>query len=183
MPTLEEKKSQLESLKNEIKQAEASLESDFATFCTEQLKEEDENLFFEDRKKFILKILQMQNDFLKDKLAGKVQQAQELHADINAQEGQEAMQAVQEAFMQKHPDANMEELINFYNQDIPPRFKAQLDQLEGVDFYEALYQAYQSFNAGAQEAAADKEPLPQRLNGQAASPQTTNTNNAVMDRF
>lgn len=183
MPTLEDKKKQLESLKNEIDQAQASLEGDFAKYAAQELGEEDENLFFEDKEKFILKLLQMQNEFLKDKLANKVQQAQDLHEEINTQQAQEQTQAIQQEFLAKHPEANMQELMAFYNQDIPPRFKAQLDQLEGLDFYEALYQAYQSFKSADSPPDAQQQPLPERLNGNASNPENTTTNDSVMNRF
>ncbi|WP_163556627.1 hypothetical protein [Helicobacter suis] len=46
MPTLEDKTKELETLKNEISQAEASLEADFAKYAAENMDEKLEQLFF-----------------------------------------------------------------------------------------------------------------------------------------
>ncbi|WP_104742088.1 Coiled-coil domain-containing protein [Helicobacter ailurogastricus] len=178
MPTLQEKESQLQALQEEIAQAEKSIEEDFAKWCDENLDQDTEALFFDDRKAFFRKILELQNQFLQDKLGGKVQQAQELSKDIDNTRTQEENQQAQQAFLSGHPDANIQAMLEFYEQELPPKYRQQLDTLQGQEFYETLYKLYTATQNP--EQASD---LPQRVQGQPTNPQSSSNGELVMDRF
>ncbi|WP_163556274.1 Coiled-coil domain-containing protein [Helicobacter suis] len=191
MPTLEDKTKELETLKNEISQAEASLESDFAKYAAENMDEKLEQLFFDNKEQFVQELLTMQNQFLKDKLGDKAKRVSELHEEISTEQGKQELENIKEQFKQAHPDVDLEALISFYNEDLPPKYRAQLDNLEGLDFFEQLYQLYQSFSSGAQngaESGADNDQeqnaqLPQRLNGKASASPDQAPKELVMNRF
>ncbi|WP_163532239.1 Coiled-coil domain-containing protein [Helicobacter suis] len=191
MPTLEDKTKELETLKNEISQAEASLESDFAKYAAENMDEKLEQLFFDNKEQFVQELLTMQNQFLKDKLGDKAQRVSELHEEISTEQGKQELENIKEQFKQAHPDVDLEALISFYNEDLPPKYRAQLDSLEGLDFFEQLYQLYQSFSSGAQSSAEDQSAndqeqnaqLPQRLNGKASASPDQAPKELVMNRF
>ncbi|ENQ3534191.1 hypothetical protein ACEOZC_001603, partial [Campylobacter upsaliensis] len=65
---LNDDEARLAVLENEISQAEASLEGDFASFAAAKLENDEalSELFFEDKESFIKSILSLQNEFLKD---------------------------------------------------------------------------------------------------------------------
>ncbi|WP_163499793.1 Coiled-coil domain-containing protein [Helicobacter suis] len=191
MPTLEDKTKELETLKNEISQAEASLESDFAKYAAENMDEKLEQLFFDNKEQFVQELLTMQNQFLKDKLGDKAKRVSELHEEISTEQGKQELENIKEQFKSAHPDVDLEALISFYNEDLPPKYRAQLDNLEGLDFFEQLYQLYQSFNAqngGAENAQTENDQeqaaqLPQRLNGKASASPDQAPKELVMNRF
>ncbi|WP_120953263.1 Coiled-coil domain-containing protein [Helicobacter sp. L8] len=175
-PSLEQQENQLKVLKDEIAQAEASLEGDFAKWASENIDAQLEGLFFDDKEAFIKKLLEMQNQFLKDNLGSKVQQANDLQGQIHTKKGEQEVQQAQADFLAKHPDANMEEMVAFYQDDLPPKYKKELDNLQGVEFFETLYQLFKSYKG-------EEENLPQRLEGQAAPANNPNPQELVMDRF
>ncbi|WP_104753141.1 Coiled-coil domain-containing protein [Helicobacter salomonis] len=193
--SLAEQETQLEVLKREIEQAEASLESDFAKHAAQNVDSQLEELFFGDKEAFFKKILEMQNSFLKEKLGNKVEQANQLQQSISAKKGQQEVEQAQKAFLEKHPEADMNALTTFYNEDLPPKYKKELEQLEGVEFFEALYQLYQAFkgeNKGEDKQGQEQAPtsapqppneeLPQRVEGNPTNAQGVGPE-LVMNRF
>ena len=188
MPTLEDKTKELETLKNEISQAEASLESDFAKYAADNINERLEQLFFDNKEQFIQELLTMQNQFLKDKLGDKAKRVSELHEEISSEQTKQELENMKEQFKQAHPDANMDDLIRFYNEDLPPKYRKQLDSLEGLDFFNQLYEVYKAFNAEENTEAPNNEQntdpnLPKRLSGNATSNPDQAPKELVMNRF
>ncbi|BCD45137.1 hypothetical protein [Helicobacter suis] len=190
MPTLEDKTKELETLKNEISQAEASLEADFAKYAAENMDEKLEQLFFDNKEQFVQELLTMQNQFLKDKLGDKAKRASELHEEISTEQTKQELENIKEQFKQNHPEANMDDLIRFYNEDLPPKYRNQLDQLEGLNFFNQLYELYKAFSGeqapenGANEQPENPDPnLPKRLNGNATSSPDQAPKELVMNRF
>ncbi|BCD48471.1 Coiled-coil domain-containing protein [Helicobacter suis] len=191
MPTLEDKTKELETLKNEISQAEASLEADFAKYAAENMDEKLEQLFFDNKEQFVQELLTMQNQFLKDKLGDKAKRASELHEEISTEQTKQELENIKEQFKQNHPEANMDDLIRFYNEDLPPKYRNQLDQLEGLNFFNQLYELYKAFsgeqnpeNAQNEQNPENPDPnLPKRLNGNATSSPDQAPKELVMNRF
>ncbi|WP_104640053.1 Coiled-coil domain-containing protein [Helicobacter bizzozeronii] len=183
-PTLQDQEVELETLKREIKQAEDSLESDFAKYAAEHIDADLEALFFDDKPGFIKKLLEMQNQFLQEQLGSKVERAKQLQGEITQKKGLEQLEQDKAQFLQAHPDANMDELINFYNEELPPKYQKQLENLQGVEFFNALYELFKAYKGEAKEPQEQpKEELPQRLEGN--TPESPSPSNAelVMNRF
>ncbi|MDL0101900.1 Coiled-coil domain-containing protein [Campylobacter felis] len=151
---------ELSALENEISQAEASLEQDFAKYVAEKLANDEtlEELFFEDKEDFVLQILQMQNDFLNEGLRAKIQRANSLKSDIEGKKQMQGIEAAQKEFLQTHPDANMDALMEFYEEELGTKYKKELDKLEPKDFFTTLYEIYQMRNKKGGE-----EHLPREL--------------------
>ncbi|MBS4407342.1 Coiled-coil domain-containing protein [Campylobacter vulpis] len=152
---------ELSALENEISQAEASLEQDFASFAAEKLASDEtlEELFFEDKEGFILQILQMQNDFLNEGLRAKMQRADTLKSDIEGKKQMQGIEAAQKEFLEAHPDADMAALMEFYEEELGAKYKKELDKLEPKDFFTTLYEIYQMRNKKGDE----EEHLPREL--------------------
>lgn len=151
-------------LENEISQAEASLEKDFASFAAEKLNNDESlaELFFEDKEEFIKQILHLQNEFLKS-LQNKVDEANSLRDQIGQKKAFDNIQAAADAFDGKNLGVSSDTLLDFFQKDLSPRAKANLESLEPSAFFEELYKLYQS------QTEEQSEELPQRLNASSAS--------------
>lgn len=173
-----------DTLANELKQCEQSIENNFAKSCAESLNADDEELFFTDKEAFIKLVLQKQNEFLNSELTPKIKRLNELDNQIMEKKTFADIEQAQEAFLQENPEANINELMSFYNEDLSPRYKKELDALNPSDFFTALYELYkQSMGGGRQEEKEQgSEDLPQRLEGNPSEAQGGN-NTSLMNRF
>ena len=175
--------SKRDALASELKQCEESIENNFAKSCAESLSADDE-LFFADKEAFIKLILQKQNEFLNSELTPKIKRLNELDNQIMQKKTFADIEQAQEAFLQENPEANIDELMSFYNEDLSPRYKKELDNLNPSDFFNALYELFkQSLGGGKQEAKEqESEDLPQRLEGNPSEAEGVN-NTSLMNRF
>lgn len=161
---LNDDEARLAVLENEISQAEASLENDFASFAAQKLNSDEglEEAFFEDKEEFIKQILHLQNEFLKS-LQNKVDEANELRGQIGQKKAFDTIQAAADAFDAQNLGVSSDALLDFFQKDLSPRAKANLENLEPSAFFEELYKLYQG------ETQEQSEELPQRLNASSAS--------------
>ncbi|HEO8741706.1 TPA: hypothetical protein R1X42_000782 [Campylobacter upsaliensis] len=161
---LNDDEARLAVLENEISQAEASLEQDFASFAAEKIASDEslEELYFEDKEEFIKQILHLQNEFLKS-LQNKVDEANELRGQIGQKKAFDNIQAAADAFDAQNLGVSSDELLDFFQKDLSPRAKANLESLEPSEFFNELYRLYQAQNQSSEEE------LPQRLNASSAS--------------
>ncbi|WP_104726311.1 Coiled-coil domain-containing protein [Helicobacter felis] len=189
--TLQDQELELEVLKKEIQQAEQSLESDFAKYTGEHIDAQLEALFFDDRVGFIKKILEMQNQFLSEQLGQKVQRAKDLQEDITLKRGMQDLEKLKAEFQSAHPEANIDEILEFYNEELPPKYQKQLESLQGLDFFNTLYELYKAFKGTdaqqepqeAQKEPAPQEELPKRLEGNTPNNPSSANSELVMNRF
>ncbi len=79
---IKEKEIELETLKREIAQAEASLERDFIKHMVDKTNEKVEDLFFSDKPEFYRFVFTEQNNYLREKLTDKVSKAMSLSDEI-----------------------------------------------------------------------------------------------------
>lgn len=170
--------SELAALEQEIKQSEASLENDFATFASENLSEADEELFFNDKAGFIKKILALQNEFLQSRYQSKVNRAGELKDSIKTKKAQASIEEAEKAFLAKYPDADINAMIAFYEEELGPRYKKELDKLPPEQFFEVLYQIYTQRIAGQKSEPEEESPeqLPKNIKGNNADVEQSNFN-------
>lgn len=155
-------KARASALQNELAQAEASLENDFIDFALANLNEKDEELFFEDKKAFLKHILELQNAHYKEKIGSKKEELFALENSIKEKENLQGISQAQDEFLQKHPEADIEALSEFYTEDLGNKYKNELDKLAPNEFFEVLYQIYQNAN-GIKPNEKEKENLPKQL--------------------
>ncbi|AAD08122.1 hypothetical protein SE88_05525 [Helicobacter pylori] len=79
---IKEKEIELETLKREIAQAEASLEQDFIKYMVDKTNEKVEDLFFSNKPEFYRFVFTEQNNYLREKLTDKVGRAMDLSDEI-----------------------------------------------------------------------------------------------------
>lgn len=156
---------ELETLQNELAQSEAALEANFAKYASELITPELEDLFYEDKEQFFIKIAQMQNQFYQDNIASKQARAQELQGSINQKSLMGQIDQARAKFEQE-ASVDLNTLLQFYEDYIPNAAKAQLDQLQPYDFFKQLEQIYLSQNANPQGSQGGEKP-PSRIAGNA----------------
>lgn len=161
---------ELDALNAEIEQNQALFKANFADYAAQNTTPEMEELFFEDKKAFYEAILDMENAFYAEQIASKQGRAEELSSDIGKKQGMKADKAAVELFKQNHPEIDINELIAFYEQLLPPKIRQELDgaNLPPEQFYEALLSLYQQFQGAAAPQGSGNAPLPQEINGAAA---------------
>ncbi|WP_187831888.1 Coiled-coil domain-containing protein [Helicobacter pylori] len=187
---IRDKEIELETLKREIAQAEASLENDFAKHMAEKTDEKLEDLFFNNKVDFYRSVLVEQNNYLNDNISKKINKAVALSEEIeNSKKSQEIEEAKAE-FLEKHKNENIDfnELVDFYNEELPQKYKREIDKLDGVQFFQAIYdlfKAAQGENVQEGEAYAREEErnLPKEVKGNGVSSSANARNQSVMTRF
>lgn len=191
--TLEEE-NELNALNAELEQARASLETDFAKFEAEKFSKDTrfQDLCFEDAEAFFKEILQDQNNYLSQNFEPKVKKAQELNAKISQKKQFKSIDDAVQIFTQKHPGVNIDELIAFCNEELPPKVQKELQNLEPMQFFEELYALYkgvykkQDQTQDQTQKDEQSENLPKQIGGvpsSAMSANGTNNNENLFDRM
>ncbi|QDY61437.1 Coiled-coil domain-containing protein [Helicobacter pylori] len=187
---IKEKEIELETLKKEIAQAEESLENDFAKHMAEKTDEKLEDLFFNNKVDFYQSVLVEQNKYLNDHISKKINKAVALSEEIeNSKKSQEIEEAKAE-FLEKHKDENIDfdELVDFYNEELPQKYKREIDKLDGVQFFQAIYDLLkaaqgENMQEGKANAREEERNLPKEVKGNGVSSNANVRNQSVMTRF
>lgn len=150
---------ELAMLQKELSDSINSAEANFAKFMADNTSPELEELFFNDKVAFYAKVLQMQNEFVAQ-LDPKFARAQELGGTIEKKKSFAQVNNAEREFLSKHPDADINALMDFYVNELRPREQAELNNLPPAEFFERLYEMYK-----AQGAPQNAKALPTQLNG------------------
>ncbi len=183
---IKEKEIELETLKREIAQAEASLEQDFIKHMVDKTDEKVEDLFFSNKPEFYRFVFNEQNNYLREKLTDKVGRAMDLSDEIQNDKDAEEIEKDKQAFLKKYPEVDFNELLEFYNEEVPNRFKKQINKLEGVAFFEAILDYFNALNAKEEPKNEEKEEenkLPKEVKGNGVSSSANARNQSMMTRF
>ncbi|WQY20313.1 Coiled-coil domain-containing protein [Helicobacter pylori] len=185
-----EKEIELETLKREIAQAEESLENDFAKHMAEKTDEKLEDLFFSNKVDFYKSVLVEQNNFLNNNISKKINKALALSEEIETSKKKEEVEKAKAEFLVKHKDEKIDfnELADFYNEELPQKYKKEIDKLEGVEFFQAIYdllKAFQGENTQEKKTSTKDEErnLPKEVQGNGVSSSTNARSNGMMARF
>lgn len=178
---------ELKALQDELAQIEAGLENNFADYMVENTDATLEELFFENKKEFYLTVQRMQNDFTKNQLESKLQRSDELKGSINQKKALGGIDEAMQVFQSKYPEADVDELMRFYAEEVPPKIQADFEALPPEQFFEELYLLYlgmQQDNA-PQQAQPQQEQLPRQIGGvpNGASEENTNNSNLPFERL
>ncbi len=184
---IKEKEIELETLKREIAQAEASLEQDFIKHMVDKTNEKVEDLFFSNKPEFYRFVFTEQNNYLREKLTDKVSKAMALSDEIQSDKDAEEIEKDKQAFLNKHPEVDFNELLEFYEEELPKSVKKQIDKLEGVAFFEAVLDYLNAFNAKEQEpkkeSQEEEKELPREALGNGVSGVGYANNENIMTRY
>ncbi|GAA9123609.1 hypothetical protein Taitung52_11400 [Helicobacter pylori] len=184
---IKEKEIELETLKREIAQAEASLEQDFIKHMVDKTNEKVEDLFFSDKPEFYRFVFTEQNNYLKEKLTDKVSKAMDLSDEIQRDKDAEEIERDKQVFLNKHPEADFNALLEFYEEELPKSVKKQIDKLDGVAFFEAVLGYFNAINAREEEPKKESKeedsPLPKEALGNGVSGVGYANNDNIMTRY
>ncbi|MDU9790767.1 Coiled-coil domain-containing protein, partial [Helicobacter pylori] len=98
----------------------------------------------------------------------------------------EEIEKDKQAFLNKHPEVDFNELLEFYNEEVPNRLKKQIDKLEGVEFFEAVLDYFNALNAKEEPKSEEKEEerqLPKEALGNGVSGVGYANNENIMTRY
>ncbi|GAA8361614.1 hypothetical protein HpDR37_28540 [Helicobacter pylori] len=187
---IREKEIELETLKREIAQAEASLENDFAKHMAEKTDEKLEDLFFNNKVDFYRSVLVEQNDFLNDHVSKKVNKALALSEEIENSKKSQEIEEAKAKFLEKHKDENIDfnELMDFYDEELPQKYRREIDKLDGVQFFQSIYDLFkvaqgENMQEENKANAREEESLPKEVKGNGVSSSANARNQSVMTRF
>lgn len=153
---------ELEALKNELSQAEQSLEGNAAKAIASQITPEIEDLFFEDREAFLKALFKMQNDYLEAEIKPKVERAKALEADISQKQSFADIDSARAQFLEAHPEVDFNALMEFYT-SLDASAQERLGSLEPLAFFETLLELFNAQNV--QGEAKDEQAMPTQLQG------------------
>ncbi len=159
-----QQESELGALENELNESLSALDSDFANFYAENMPEDVEELFFEDRAGFLMEVEKAKVEYIQEKITPMEQRKEELTQNIAQNKQGAAIWEAQAAFTKAYPDADLDSLLKFYNENLSPKQKQELES-EG-DLFKAYEKVYQYMNGGAEEESGQKRNLPKQTNGQ-----------------
>ncbi len=168
----------LMGIEKELAQARESIESNFAKHAAQNTDEKLEELFFSDKEAFYLQVLQMQNAFLEDQFGSKLKQEEELKGRISQKKAFGSIDEAANAFQQAHPEANVNELMQFYSEEVPSKIQLMLDKLDPNQFFDELYKIYQSVQGTPTQQGQAPQQLPRELKGAPSQAGTEGQNNS-----
>ncbi|WP_120904584.1 Coiled-coil domain-containing protein [Helicobacter pylori] len=185
---IREKEIELETLKREIAQAEESLENDFAKHMAEKTDEKLEDLFFNNKVDFYRSVLVEQNNYLNEHVSKKINKAVALNEEIETSKKSQEIEKAKAEFLEKHKDENIDfnELADFYNEELPQKYRREIDKLDGVQFFQAIYdmlKAARGEREGIANAREEERNLPKEVKGNGVSSNANVRNQSVMMRF
>ncbi len=76
--------------------------------------------------------------------------------------------------------------MDFYNEELPQKYKREIDKLDGVQFFQSIYdlfKAAQGENVQEGEAREEERNLPKEVKGNGVSSSANARNQSVMTRF
>ncbi|MGX2972875.1 hypothetical protein [Helicobacter sp. T3_23-1059] len=179
---------ELQALQDELSQSEEAIEGECAKTIASQLNEADDELYFEDKEGFIKRVFALQNAWLKENIGSKQERAQELTNSINSKNEQASIDAAAQEFQSAHPEADIAMLMDFLNNEVPPRIANELQaEADPRAFFEKLYELFLQTNGqNPQTTQEPQEPeeLPAQLQGVSKQADMRGSNEPMpMDRY
>lgn len=153
---------ELETLKTELQNLDANKKQDFAKFLAENMTPEEKEQFFENEEAFYQNLLDKQEQFLSQRFGDKVNRARELEGIIAQKNTFEVLERAENEFLKRNPNADIDSMMDFYENDIAPRERKKLDNLPPDEFFESLYQVF-----SAKTQTLKEKELPKRTKGAA----------------
>ncbi len=109
-----------------------------------------------------------------------------LSDEIQRDKDAEEIERDKQAFLNKHPEVDFNELLEFYEEELPKRIKTQIDKLEGVDFFNAVLDYFNALNAKEEpkkEAKEEENLLPKEALGNGVSGVGYANSGNIMTRY
>ncbi len=176
----QQEEKELAGINTELEQIQTSLEQDFVSYALENTTPEDEELFFDNREQFYKNLLNMQNAFFQEKIRSKEARAGELQESIQRKKTLGEIEQAKEEFLKANPDANIQEIMEFFLEDTTNKQKQELESLPPLDFFNKVYELFKQ--SKGQEDSKEEE-LPPKLEGVSGSIQDGGGDNNPLNRY
>lgn len=154
-------KAKLQLLKEELAQTQSSLDADFIKTFQSSLTPDEQELQFGDPSAFLALYEQKKGAFLEEQINSKAGAISELESAIAAKEETLSYKKAFSEFAKNHPDASIEALRDFFQNDMTPRQQEEAAKMPPLEFYEAVYA---QFSKSAPSDVKDEE-VPLKLEG------------------
>ena len=156
--------SELSTLQAELEQSVSAIDNNFAEYYAESMPEDVEELFFEDRVSFLLEVEKAKQKYVEEKIAPLKQKGEELSQTIAQNKQGAAIWEAQTKFTKEYPEADLDELLRFYNEELSPRQKQSLES-EG-DLFKIYEKVYHYMSGGGEQRESKSRKLPKQTNSQ-----------------
>lgn len=153
---------ELSTLENELNESLSALDSDFANYYAENMPEDVEELFFDDRVAFLMEVEKAKVEYIQEKIEPVQARKKELIDSIAQNKQGSAIWEAQSKFTKAYPQADLDSLLKFYNENLSPKQKQELEN-EG-DLFKAYEKVYHYMQGGGEEKG--KRNLPKQTNSQ-----------------
>ena len=159
---------ELDAINAELEQARASIESNYADFAAadEEKNPDWDELFFENRAEYHRKNLQRQNEYLAQNITPKAERAAALQSDITQKQQFGAIDAAVKVFQQNHPDVDLNQLMQWFSQAVPPQIQQEIQALPPEQMFEEILKLFEMQQGQGQgQGGEGEENLPQQIQG------------------
>ncbi|OPG66044.1 Coiled-coil domain-containing protein, partial [Helicobacter pylori] len=128
-------------------------------------------------------VLVEQNNYLNEHVSKKVDKAIALSEEIETSKKSQEIEEAKAEFLEKHKDENIDfnELVDFYHEELPQKYRREIDKLDGVQFFQAIYDLFNA--AQGKNIQEEERSLPKEVKGNGVSSSANARNQSMMTRF
>ncbi|PAF42750.1 hypothetical protein [Helicobacter sp. 11S02629-2] len=123
---------QLGELQKELEETTGALDSNFIEDFSNSLSEDESALAYQDLKKFLALYEEKKKAYIEEKLLPLQQKGEELSHSINTKKTNKQIRSDEEAFLIEHPDANLDVLQAFMDNDMTKAEEKALREAKSV---------------------------------------------------
>lgn len=151
------KKAQLQLLEMELSEVDAKLDAEFIEKIPTMLSDDEKEMrMSEDLRPYLSMIDKKREEFYREKLSELKGKVEGVRKEVLDEEDSINVDDAKDAFIKKHPEADMEAVINFFHNDTTKREK---DEIIGQPSHLlALEKAYEIFMKKTKKEPPKKEP-------------------------
>lgn len=148
---------ELKLAQEELEQSRNAIDAGFAKHISENLSPELEELFFNDKEQFFLRVEEEKEQFIEEQLGSKVKNINELNLRIRDKTQSRDIANAQKEFLKTHPDADFDAMREFFDNETTNKQREEILSLPTLQSYERVYELM--------GGGAKSDKLPQQLEG------------------
>ncbi|HEG5338734.1 TPA: hypothetical protein ACTOBO_001717 [Campylobacter jejuni] len=154
-------KAELNAIEAELAESRAAIDSEFIDKFIKEFDENEDlqNLFFEDKKAFFTQYEKEKQEHLDELVAPKMKKREELIAMIKDKEHGGKVFRVKQEFQKANPEVSMQELDDFYSNELSKRVQDEIAKMPAIQGYEKLLELFMK----DKKTSANTEP-PKKYN-------------------